>query len=772
MPCFSLGLIISLVILIGSPIYLSAQDENPSRSLIKKYCLGCHNNNLLTAGFSLEDLDPTNIGSDAAVWEKVLRKVTLREMPPTGFPAPKTLESLKLVTQLEEALDAASAAFPNPGRPAPHRLNRVEYSNAIRDLLSIDINAESMLPADDSGYGFDNIANVLSLSPTLLERYLLAARRISRWATGNPNIKPQKDYYERNRESGFLRAGHKKNSRQDLPFGADQGTALHYYFPADGEYIISFGVKVDGFFDREEYQSEQLKFQVESGLHTLGFTFLGESSRNERFSPLQDTPFELIQRPFDIRLDGKRLKLFNFPSGPKRYVLEWISIDGPYNVVNPVDISNAPKLFPCFPVTKSEERPCAEKILSSLTRRAYRGPVDEVEFRALLKVYESGLAKGGFRRGIEKSLQAILVSPNFLFRLEKDPPEIKPGIPYRISDIELASRLSFFLWSSIPDEELLSLAEKKHLHDPLVLKNQVQRMLADRRSSALVENFAGQWLYLRNINTVKPNKVLFPEFSAELRVAAEQETKLFFEKILRENRSVFELLDSDYTFLNNVLAKHYGIGNINGPQFREIKLPDYRRGGLLGQASILTVTSYPTRTSVTSRGKWILENLFGMPPPPPPPDIPELEKESHDTKKRLTLREAMSLHRNSPTCSSCHVRMDPIGFALENYDAIGRWRTEDAGAPINAWGELPGEITFDGPGELKQVLTTNFGDAFVATVIEKLLAYGLGRGVDFYDKSTVRSIVRETATKKHRLKDLILAIVKSTPFQMRRSASP
>ena len=289
---------------------------------------------------------------------------------------------------------------------------------------------------------------------------------------------------------------------------------------------------------------------------------------------------------------------------------------------------------------------------------------------------------------------------------------------------------------------------------------------------ALVENFAGQWLYLRNINTVKPNKVLFPEFSAELRVAAEQETKLFFEKILRENRSVFELLDSDYTFLNNVLAKHYGIGNINGPQFREVKLPDYRRGGLLGQASILTVTSYPTRTSVTSRGKWILENLFGMPPPPPPPDIPELEKESHDTKKRLTLREAMSLHRNSPTCSSCHVRMDPIGFALENYDAIGRWRTEDAGAPINAWGELPGEITFDGPGELKQVLTTNFGDAFVATVIEKLLAYGLGRGVDFYDKSTVRSIVRETATKKHRLKDLILAIVKSTPFQMRRSASP
>ena len=750
------------------PSALSAQDDDPARWLIGKYCLGCHNDNLLTAGVSFEELDPTNVGTDTAVWEKVLRKVTLGEMPPAGVPAPEVSESAQLVARLEEALDAAAAAAPNPGRPLAHRLNRAEYSNAIRDLLAVDINAGAMLPADDSGYGFDNIADVLSLSPALLERYLVTARRISRLATGNPNLKPQKEIFQRNRETGFLHAGHKPSSRQDLPFGADRGTALRYYFPLDGEYVISLGARADGTFTRTEYESHELRRPVKAGLRTLGFTFLGESSRPERARPLQGAPAGLAQPPLDIRLDGERLKLIQLPAGATPYKLQWISIDGPYNVIGPGDTPSRRKIFSCRPATESDERPCAERILAALARRAYRRPVDEADVSALLAIYEIGRAEGGFERGVEKALQALLVSPGFLFRLEKDPQGIEPATPYRISDIELASRLSFFLWSSIPDEELLSLAEQGRLQDPVVLEKQVRLMLADRRSRALVENFAGQWLYLRNVATVKPDGVLFPEFNTELRVAVERETKLFFEKILRHNRSVFDLLDADYTFLNETLAEHYGVGRVYGPQFREVELRDSRRGGLLGQASILTLTSYPNRTSVTMRGKWILENLFGMPPPPQPPDVPKLEEASH-AGKRLTLREAMSLHSKNPTCASCHVRMDPIGFALENYDAIGRWRTEDADAPIDASGELPGGVTFDGPGELKQVLATDFGDAFVATVAEKLLAYALGRGVEYYDKATVRSIVRQAARNDYRLADLIVTIVQSTPFQMRRS---
>ncbi len=422
----------------------------------------------------------------------------------------------------------------------------------------------------------------------------------------------------------------------------------------------------------------------------------------------------------------------------------------------------------CLPGPESNPDPCAERILSTLARRAYRRPVAEADLSPLLAIYEAGRAEAGFERGVEKALEALLVSPHFLFRFEEDPEGIEPATPYRISDIELASRLSFFLWSSIPDEELLSLAEEGSLRDPVVLETQVRRMLADRRSHALVENFAGQWLHLRNVAKVKPDEVLFPEFDAELRLAAQRETELFFEKILRHNRSVFDLLGADYTFLNERLAAHYGVGKVYGPQFREVKLSDSRRDGLLGQASILTVTSYPNRTSVVVRGKWILENLFGMPPPPPPPDIPELEEAGHDGRP-LTLRESMALHSRNPTCAGCHARMDPIGFALENYDAIGRWRTEDAGSPIDAAGVLPGGIAFDGPAELKQVLATDYADAFVATVVEKLLTYALGRGVEYYDRATVRSIVRQARRNEYRLADLIVTVVQSLPFQMRRS---
>ena len=754
------------------PSFLWAADGDAFRSMIQTHCVACHNDDLRTAGVSLQGLDPANVSGHGAVWEKVLRKISAGEMPPAGAPAPEASVSAEFAAGLEAALDAAAASDPNPGRPLAHRLNRAEYRNAIRDLLALDIDTGAMLPGDDSGYGFDNIADVLSLSPALLERYLVAARRISRLATGNPNVKPQKETYHRDRETGFLNAGHAPSSRQDLPFGADRGAAIRYYFPLDGEYVISVALDT-GNVRNAEYQSQELRLAVKAGMRLLAATFLGESSRPEPARPAGSAPPSLAQPPLDIRLDGKRVKLIELPASAAPHKLRFISIDGPYNVTGPGDTPSRRKIFTCrpaaeSPATESDDEPCARRILASLARQAYRRPASAADVRALMAIYQIGRAEGGFERGVEKALEALLVSPSFLFRLEKDPAGIGPATPYPVSDIELASRLSFFLWSSIPDEELLILAERGRLRDPAVLEKQVRRMLADRRSTALVDNFAGQWLHLRNVAKVKPDEVLFPEFDAELRQAMKRETELFFEDVLRDNRSVFDLLTGNKTFLNEQLARHYSVDKVYGPQFREVELSDPRRGGLLGQASILTVTSYPNRTSVVVRGKWILENLFSMPPPPPPADVPELEDAGNDGK-HLTLREAMARHSTNPTCASCHARMDPIGFALENYDAIGRWRSEDGGVPIDASGELPGGVKFDGPTELKQVLAKDFRDAFAATVAEKLLTYALGRGLEYYDKATVRSIVRQAERNEYRFADLIASIVQSMPFQMRRS---
>ena len=745
---------------------LSAADAEPARSLIGKHCLSCHNDDLRTAGVSLEGLNPTDVAGSPAIWEKVLRKVSSDEMPPDGSPAPEASTRTEFVARLEKALDRAAAAAPNPGRPPAHRLNRAEYSNAIRDLLGLDIDVDAMIPGDNSGYGFDNIADVLSLSPALLERYLVAARRISRLAAGNPDVKPRKETFHSNRESGFLQAGHQAGPPPDPPFGAGRGAALRYYFPLDGEYVISFAL--DRGETREIYETHDLRVPVKAGLRALTLTFLNESSRPERIRPGPAVPASIAQPPLDLRLDGRRVQLFEQPPAAAPFTLRSISIAGPYNATGSGDTLSRRKIFSCRPANESDEEPCARRILSSLARQAYRRPANDADVGPLMAIYQMGRrAEGSFERGVEKAVEALLVSPNFLFRIEKDPAGIAPATPYRVSDIELASRLSFFLWSSIPDEELFRLAEQGRLHDPAVLEAQVRRMLADRRSRALVENFAGQWLHLRNVAKVKPDEVLFPEFDGELRQAMQRETELFFQNILKNNRSMFDLLDADSTFLNQRLAEHYGTGKVYGPQFREVPVSDPRRGGLLGQASILTVTSYPNRTSVVVRGKWILENLFGMPPPPPPPDIPELEETT--SGKRLTMREAMSLHSKNATCASCHARMDPIGFALENYDAIGRRREQDGGVPIDASGELPGGVAFDGPGELKQVLATHFRDAFVTTVTEKLLTYALGRGLEYYDKATIRSIVRQAERNEYRLADLIVTIVKSMPFQMRRS---
>ncbi len=749
----------------ASPYALPAAEDAADRALIGRYCIACHNDDLLTAGVSLQAADPADVARRPELWEKVLRKVSSGEMPPAGTPAPDAASAAGFAARLEEALDAAAAAAPNPGRPPAHRLNRAEYANAVRDLLALDLDAGDMLPADDSGYGFDNIADVLSLSPALLDRYMFAARRIGHLAVGSGPPKPQKDIFVRNRETGFLHAGHGPTSRQDLPIGAERGAALRYYFPLDGEYVVS--TALDQGDSRTAYESHELRLSVKAGMRVLAMTFLGESSRPERARPAGAAASELAHPPLDVRLDGKRLRLIELPEASKPFQVRWIAIEGPYNPTGRGDTPSRRKIFSCRPTNTVEEGPCAKRILSALARQAYRRPVDEADVSALLAIYELGRAEGGFEHGIEKALRALLVAPGFLFRLENDPPGIEPAAAYRIGAVELASRLSFFLWSSLPDEELLRLAEDGRLREPETLAAQVRRMLADRRSQALVENFAGQWLELRNVAKVKPDEALFPEFDGELRLAMQRETELFFANILKNNRSVLELLDADRTFLNERLAAHYGVEDVYGPQFREVRLSDSRRGGLLGQGSILTITSYPNRTSVVIRGKWILENLFGMPPPPPPPDIPELEEAGGG--EQLTLREMMSLHSKSPTCASCHVRMDPIGFALENYDAIGRWRSADEGTPIDASGELPGGIVFSGPAELKRVFATDFRETFVTTVVEKMLTYALGRGLKYYDKPTVRAIVREAERNEYRMADLILGIVRSMPFQMKRS---
>lgn len=735
------------------------------QALLDQHCAACHNDGDATANISVQSLDESGVGAAAAVWEKILRKVSAGEMPPPGIPGPTPAAAETFTAWLEDALDRAAEANPNPGRPAVHRLNRAEYSNAIRDLLELDIDAGRMLPADDSGYGFDNIADVLSLSPVRLERYVTAARRISRLAVGNPDVRPFKERFESDRETGFLNAGYERNVRHDLPFGAHGGTSLRYYFPLDAEYAVTIDLRgSDG-------GSHELRIPVKAGMRTLAVTFLGHNAKPEsaaagrRFFRGPSNAEE--QPPMDIRLDSRRLDLIDLPLSANPPSLAAITIDGPHDIQGPGGTPSRAKIFTCRPEASSQGEPCAREILSSLARQAYRRPVTDADVSPLIALYQIGRRDGGFERGIEKALQALLVSPHFLFRVEREPEDAEPGSNHRVGDVDLASRLSFFLWSSIPDEELLILAERGKLQDPGILESQVRRMLADRRADALVRNFAGQWLYLRNVETVKPDRNTFPEFDADLRQAMRRETELLFRTVLRENRSALELLTADYTFLNERLAKHYGIRKVYGPQFRQIALADANRGGLLSQASILTVTSYPNRTSVVERGQWILENLLGMPPPPPPPDIPELE-EAREDGKHITLREAMELHRANPACASCHAKMDPLGFALENYDAVGRWRFEDGGSPIDASGEFPDGTRFDGPAELKQVLVSKYRNDFGAALAEKLLTYALGRGIEYYDKPAVRSINRQAAKDDYRMADLIVSVVKSMPFQMRR----
>ena len=814
---------------LGSPAQSASPAPAPQRALLDRYCVTCHNQRLLTGGLALDVADVSRVGEAPDVWERVVLKLRGGMMPPAGRPRPSGPALDELRGWLEAELDRAAAATVEPGRVPTHRLNRAEYANAVRDLLALDIDAEALLPADDTGHGFDNLAGTLALSPALMERYLTAARRISRLAVGDPAIGPgltSRTY--------TVPIAMTQNDRMSeaLPFGSRGGLAVRHRFPLDGEYVLTvrlkrsvyeyivnldeahdLDVRIDGrrvarftvggaepgrpapvsfsgtfvaagaseypTQDWDDYRTGAdaglvVRVPVRAGARVVGVAFADKSWEHE--GVLQPELREYGATVTETTDTSAR------PEGPG---VESVTIDGPYAATGPGETASRSRIFVCRPDgADAGGEGCARTILARLARRAYRRPVGEGDLAPLLAFYREGrdaeaLREGGgadtFEAGIQAAVERLLIDPEFLFRIERDPAGALPGAPYRLSDLELASRLSFFLWSSIPDDELLGLAERGRLSGPGVLEGQVRRMLADTRASALVDNFAGQWLSLRSVEGIAPDPNLFPGFDENLREALRRETELFFESQLREDRSVVELLSADYTFLNERLARHYGIPGVTGNHYRRVTLAGRgpaaaRRLGLLGHGSILAVTSYGNRTSPVLRAKWLLENVLGTPPAPPPPDIPPLPAGGEAGEPR-TVRERLARHRASPACAACHAPMDPLGFALENFDAIGRWRTSDAGFPVDASAVLAdGVTTFDGPEGLRRVLLDR-SEQFVEMVAEKLLVYALGRGVEPHDRPVIRTVVRAAATDDHRWSSLILGIVESAPFRMRRSES-
>ena len=787
----------------GSPPQ-AASDMAPAvadrQAVLNKYCFACHNEKLKSGSLALSTLDLANLSKNAEKWEKVIRKVRTGAMPPVGLPRPDKAVAENLVTSIETELDRAALANPNPGRPSLARLNRSEYHNAIRDLLAIDIDAASMLPADVAGYGFDNNADALTLSPALTERYLGAAAKISQMALGRPRGLPTPEIL-------FVPTDRNQALRvsDDLPFGSRGGLATRHYFAADGEYLFQILPKENGVMGGFEGITEE-RHQLEVRLDNVkvwtgtiggpefivsrrsGFGGAAEDARNKKI--IEQLTFRvpvkgglhLVQAYFvqktaanveDLFDPSLRRENYRAVGGPPK--ISTLTITGPQSGTAAVsDTPSRRRILLCSPASAQDEM-CAKKIISTLARRAYRRPVTDADLQAPLNSFldgaghagagHDGAGRDGFEAGIEMAVRSILVSPKFLFRFEDQPAGAKDNEPYRISDLELASRLSFFLWSSIPDDELLGVAEKQSLHQSGILQTQVRRMLADPRSQALVDNFAGQWLFIRNVAVHQPSPEVLFHFDDNLRQAFAQETQLFFESIIRENRSVIDLLDADYTFLNGRLAEHYGIPGVQGERFRRVSLPaDSARRGLLGKGSILMATSYPNRTSPVLRGKWILDNVFGAPPPPPPANVPLL-KDERDPRKVLPMREQMAAHRANPVCAGCHAQMDQLGFALENFDAIGEWRDiYVSGAHVDSAAALPDGTKFNGPTELRQVLRKH-SDEFLTTVSERLLTYALGRGLEAADAPAVRKIKRDAAGDNYRFGSLIQAIVTSTPFR-------
>ena len=773
---------------------------------LTRYCVSCHNDRLRTADLNLEGLDLDHVGDHAEVWEKVVAKLRTRAMPPVGRPRPEPETYDILAGWLESEIDRVARITPDPGRTeAFHRLNRAEYANSIRDLLTLDVDVDALLPADDfDEYGFDNMADVLTVSPALMERYLSAALKIGRLAVGETPHGPATETYKV--PILLMQDG---RMGEDLPFGSRGGVGIRHHFPVDGEYDLEIRLHRN-YVDYVRGMGSRHELQVRlDGVLVRTFTFGGEEpdgvqapasyGGNQFGDPAWEEYMLFADANMRVRFEAKAgphvvgvsfVRKFTEPEGvlqPRQTVfalavnemrdgnatVEHVAIGGPYVSRGPGDTPSRRAVFSCEPASaaRADQEACAGEILSSLARRAYRRPVDTADLDVLMDFYRSGRADGSFDAGIQLALERLLISPDFLFRLERDPTDIAPATTYALSDLEIASRLSFFLWSSGPDDELLDLAEHGQLDNPAVLERQTRRMLADPRSMDLVRNFAGQWLYLRNLDGVVPDAIAFPEFDENLRDAFRQETELFIDSLIRDNRSVLDLLGADYTFVNERLAVHYGIPNVYGSHFRRVPLDAAlaeRRGGIFGHGSVLTVTSYPNRTSPVLRGKWMLTNILGTPPPPPPADVPDLPDRGEDGRA-ATVRDRLQRHRESPACSVCHAPMDPLGLALENYDAIGGWRTTgEAGLPIDASGMLPDGTVFLGPNGLRTVLLER-REQFIGTVTEKLLAYALGRGPEYYDRPTVRAIARDSASDNYRWSSIIVGIVQSAPFRMRRS---
>ena len=781
----------------AAPQQPSAETVSGYVQLMDTYCAACHSGGLANQTSLVPvpqlmdevETDLSNIGAEVEIWEKVVRKLGGRMMPPPGMPAPSEAELEGLVGFLSDELDRAAAANPNPGAKALHRINRAEYGNAVRDLLGFEIDVAAYLPADVDAFGFDNIAEVMGTSPALMDRYLSAAWKITAAAIGDVQMSPT--FFTSVNSSDLSQNDH----IEGLPIGTRGGMYIEYNFPVDGEYVIKstlfentvdvtrgleqehdFEVTFDGervklvrfggFQDEEPaylrpaltaseiYKRFETRLQVEAGPHRVGVAFLKKSSA---------VTLNVLQPFYREHIDP--ISPVGIPA------LEAVTIEGPFNITGPGSSPSRQQIFTCYPNAETEERACAEEILTTIARKAYRRPLSQQETDTLMGFYRAEIDKGAsFDTSIQTGIAYVLVSPQFLFRFERDPDGVNPGSIYRISDLEMASRLSFFLWSSIPDDELIDLAMAGRLQEPEVLEQQVQRMLEDERSAALGSNFAGQWLYLRNVRSTSPDADLFADFDDNLRTSLLRETEMLFESIVREDRPIVDLLTSDYTFLNERLAKHYGVEGVYGDQMRRVPVTQEYRKGLLGQGSILLINANANRTNIVTRGKYVLTNILGTPPPPPPPNVPVLDE---DPTEPQTMRERMEQHRSNPACFGCHSYMDPIGIALENFDAIGRWRTDDGGVEIDSTGLIPvfrenGPI--DGPVALREAIVSR-SEQFIRTGVEMLMTYGLGRGLEASDMPIVRSIVRDAIAEDFRISSLVIGVVKSAPFQMRVAKS-
>ena len=755
--------------------------------VVDRYCLECHDSAGREAGLSLEGVDLDDVAAHPAIFENVARKLRGRQMPPTGGPRPDAETYEGFAAYLERRLDEAALASPEPGQASIHRLNRTEYGNAVRDLLALEIDAAEFLPADDEGYGFDNIADVLRVSPSLLEQYLAASAKIAALAVGDPNTPAVTAVYRA--PSDLAQRVHVEG----MPLGTRGGIKIEHYFPLDGEYELDvfllrnivgymtglewaheleiaidghrvFLAQVGGEADnaRSDENMSAAANEIDERLRTRVFVTAGPHDVTvaflERSAAETHEPLELHTRNLDLQ------DMNGLP------VVDYVNVRGPFNAVGPGTTPSRERIFTCRPADEATARVCATEVLSKLARRAYRRQPTEQDVATLLSFYEKGSARGGFDAGIESALRVILTSPKFLFRDEPDPAGVAPGALYALDDSALASRLSFFLWSSLPDDELLDLAAQGQLSDERIFDQQIDRMLADPRSAALIENFAGQWLYLRNLQSTTPDIEEFPNFDDNLRRAMRRETELLFEHVMREDLGVNELLTADYTFVNERLARHYEMPGIYGSHFRKVPVVNEARHGLLGHASILTVTSYPNRTSPVLRGKWVLENVLGTPAPPPLPNVPALPENETGQVER-TLRERLAEHRANPVCATCHDVMDPIGLGLENFDAVGKWRTKEPGGEIDAHGQLADGTPIAGAAELREALTAE-AEPFVRVFTSKLLTYALGRGLEPYDMPTVRHIVREAEPDDYRFSAIVKGIANSVPFRMRRAQSP